>query len=598
MIRRMIIIVIWTFVIVCAAFVPARSDTEERPAVKSIVITGNDVFNSDRLKGVMVTRSSGFFQTRRFYQSVFDDDLKNLVAFYNQNGYLGAAITDTSVNIDTVANSVDIAIEIREGEVTRIDGMAVFNNTVFSDSALLSKVGLHAGDPFRRSAVENGMLAMLNMYAEDGYLDAAVTPDIKINDETHLAMVDFTVAERSQSHIDSIVVTGLINTHPYVVTRELLFKSGEIVHYSALLKSQRRLYETGLFESVFIRPVAGTTGDSTGRNILVDLKEKLNSEFNVAVGYGSVDKIRGSIELLTRNLAGTGRQLGSTVSGSFIRRAVEASFTEPRTFGSRWRTDVNLMYEFLNEPGYNLSSIGGRLTVGRAIRDHATAQVTLRVEHDALSRVKVQEPVKDFHPDIRSLTFAFVNDTRDNLFNPTRGMYIGERNELAGAFLKGSNTFARTVVDWKYFYPWTRHTILAFAFEFGWMDYFGGSKEIPLNERFYAGGPNSVRGFGYQLLGPLDTDGDPIGGKLEIIWHVVELRQTIYRMFGGGVFVDAGNVWPSITDFAFTDIRPTAGGGLRANTPLGILRLDLGVNLDKLPGESRMKVYFSMGQAF
>ncbi len=595
---RRVFTIIRVAILVFLTCIPARADNDQRPEAKSIIITGNHAFSADRLKGVMVTRASGFLRTHRFFRSVFDDDLNNLVGFYKQNGYLEAAITDTSISIDTAANSVNISIGIKEGEVTRVEGMTVFNNTVFSDSALLSKVKLNIGDPFKRNAVENGMLEMLGMYAERGYLDAAVAPGIKINTETHLAMIDFTVTERYQAHIDSIRMTGLDKTHRNVVTRELLFTRGEIVHYSKLLESQRRLYQTGLFESVFIRPVAGTTADSTGRDILVDLKEKLNSEFNLAVGYGSVDKLRGSIALFTRNLAGTGRQVGGTVSGSFIRRAIEASFTEPRTFGSRWRTDLNVMYEFLNEPGYNLSSMGGRLTVGRTIRRHATAQVTLRVEHDVLSRVKVQEPIKDFKADIRSLTFSFINDTRDDLFNPTRGMYVEESNELAGAFLKGSNTFARTLFNWKYFYPWTRHTILAFAFEFGWMDYFGGSKEIPLNERFYAGGPGSVRGYGYQLLGPLDTDGDPIGGKFKIVWHVVELRQTIYKMFGGVVFVDAGNIWPNITDFVFTDIRSASGAGFRVNTPLGILRLDLGVNLDKLPGESRMKLYFSMGQAF
>jgi outer membrane protein insertion porin family len=595
---RRVSIIIRAALLVLLACVSGRAENNQRPEVKSITITGNHAFSSDRLKGVMVTRASGFLRTHRFFRSVFDDDLNNLAGFYKQNGYLEAAITDTSVGIDTVANSVNIAIGISEGKVTRVEGMTVFNNTVYPDSALLSQVNLSIGDPFKRNAVENGMLAMLSLYAERGYLDAAVTPSIKIDTGTHLAMIDFTITERYQAHIDSVRMTGLVKTHRNVVTRELPFKPGEIVHYSTLLESQRRLYQTGLFESVFIRPVPGTTGDSTGRDILVDLKEKLNSEFNLAVGYGSIDKLRGSIELFTRNLAGTGRQLGGTVSGSFIRRAVEASFTEPRTFGSRWRTDLNVMYEFLSEPGYNLSKTGVRITVGRTIRTHTTIQTTFRMEHDVLSRVKVQEPIKDFKADIRSLTFSLVNDTRDDLFNPTRGMYVEESNELAGAFLKGSNTFARTLFNWKYFYPWTRHTVLATAFEFGWMDYFGGSKEIPLNERFYAGGPGSVRGYGYQLLGPLDIDGDPIGGKFKIVWHVVELRQTIYKMFGGVLFIDAGNIWPSITDFVFTDIRPASGAGLRANAPLGILRLDLGVNLDKLPGESRTKIYFSMGQAF
>jgi len=596
--NRRFVISAWLIVLVCAMSIAGRAENKTRPKVESITITGNHVFNEHRLKGVMVTRESGFLRTSRFYRSVFDDDLANLVDFYKQNGYLDAVVADTSVIMDTVSNSVNISIGIKEGEVTRVEGLAVFNNTVFSDSALLSKVDLHIGDDFKRSAVQNGMLAMLSMYAEDGYLDAAVTPDIKFNSETHLAMVDFTVTERNQAHIDSIVITGLVNTRRHVVTRELLFKKGEIVRYSRLLESQQRLYQTGLFESVFIRPVADSMGKSTGKYILVDLKEKLNSEFNIAVGYGSVDKVRGSAEILTHNLFGTGRQAGAGIDASFIQRAAHILYSEPRTFGTRWRTDLNLTYKFLNQPGYNLRSRGGRLVVGRNFHRHSTAQVELRYEYDVLTDVKVQTPISDSNVNLRSITFSFINDTRDDLFNPTKGMYISERNEFAGAFLKGSSNFSRVVFDVKYFYPWNRHTVLAFAFELGWMDNFGNSKEIPLSERFYAGGPNSVRGFGYQLLGPLDTDGDPIGGKFRLVWHVVELRRTIYKMFGAVVFVDAGNIWPAVRDFTFTDMRPASGGGLRVNSPLGILRLDLGVNLDKLPGESRMRLYFSMGQAF
>ncbi len=592
------------FIVVCLLVlgwllpVSASPGKEKKPKIEGVSIDGNRAFSRDRLLGLMLTRPSGFLHTSRFHPAVFQTDLENLTAFYRQNGYLEIGIVDTTVRMDSVNNRVDISIRIEEGQLTRVEGVTVFGNTVFPDSVLLAMVKLQKDDPFRRSAVQNGMMAILNMYAERGYLDAAVTPDIKIDSTTHRALIDLSVSERGQSEIGEVRIEGLQKTRPGVVQRELSFKPGEVIRYSGLMTSQRRLYQTGLFESVFIRPVPAEGGDPDEKDILIELKERLSSEFNVAVGYGSVEKARGKIELLTRNLAGTARQLSGSITASFIRRAVEASFSEPRTLGTRWRTDLNLMFEFLEEPGYDLSRVGGRLTVGRSVRKNATAQVTFRLEHATLRHVEVEEPIEDFDSDIRSVTFSLVNDTRDDLFNPTTGMYVEFANEVAGAFLQGNNTFARSTFRWKYFHRMNRRTVFGCAFEIGWMDVYGGSDDIPLNERFYAGGPNSIRGFGYQLCGPLDIDGDPRGGKFMIVWNVAELRRTIYKMVGGVVFVDVGNVWPAITDFRPLGIRPAAGAGIRVNTPLGIVRLDYGVKLDRRRDESRAEWYFSMGHAF
>ena len=132
----------------------------------------------------------------------------------------------------------------------------------------------------------------------------------------------------------------------------------------------------------------------------------------------------------------------------------------------------------------------------------------------------------------------------------------------------------------------------------GWMDFFGTSKDIPLNERFYAGGPNSLRGFGYQLVGPLDKERDPIGGRLKVAWNVLEIRQSLYKMIGLAFFADVGNVWLGPKHFHFNDFRSCVGAGLRANTPIGIVRLDYGINLGPKEGEPQAKLYFNMGQAF
>ncbi|MBN2287830.1 MAG: BamA/TamA family outer membrane protein [Candidatus Glassbacteria bacterium] len=130
------------------------------------------------------------------------------------------------------------------------------------------------------------------------------------------------------------------------------------------------------------------------------------------------------------------------------------------------------------------------------------------------------------------------------------------------------------------------------------MDSRNGLTGIPLHERFYAGGPHSLRAFSYQKAGPLDRDRMPIGGRLKLVWNVVELRRTLYKLVGGVLFVDVGNVWLDPGSFALDEIRTSIGCGLRLNTPIGMGRLDYGYNPERRPGEPRGKLYFSMGQAF
>ncbi len=566
--------------------------------VSSVTFQGNHSFTDRQLRKVMLTRPSRSLSRSYYYSDVLQDDLENLVLFYQQNGYLEAQITDTTVGTDTTKQAVDIRISISEGQLTRVEGVAVLGNTVFPDSLLLHKIGIRLDDPFRRTRLQEAALSLLTLYADSGYLEAEVVPDVPIDPETHRALIDFIIREKNQFTIAEIRMDGLKKTKPQVVRRELLFHTGEVIKYSHLLESQRRLYLTGLFGSVFVRPQAAASGDSTKKDILVELQESESIEFNVAAGYGSVEKARGRIEFFNTNWKGNARKFGLATKASFISRSIEGSFTEPWTLGLPWRTDVNLLVEYLEEPGYNLNRVGGRFVVGRGFGKRSTASVTYRNERAELSHVEVSPIPEDLESSLRSLTLSLIYDTRDNLFNSTRGVYVEWKNELAGSFLSGTDTFLRSVGRFKFFHRPRRSTIVGTALEIGWMDVFGRSRDIPLNERFYAGGPNSLRGFGYQLVGPLDSEGHPLGGRLKLVWNLLEIRQALYKMMGLALFSDVGNVWSRPDDFRFSDLRTSVGIGLRANTPVGMVRLDYSINLEPKKGERQARFYFNMGQAF
>ncbi len=574
-----------------------KKSEQKKLEVNSVNFKGNKVYSDDDLQSVMVTRPSGFLSHHYYRRNVFLNDLKSVVDYYHVNGYLQAAITDTSVVIDSAKSQVNITLTIHEGELTRVEGIRFFGNRFFADSTLRKQVKLKKGGPYLKNQVQNATISILSLYADSGFLNASINPKTNINSSALVADIDFNITEGHRCTIDSIAIEGLEKTHANVVTRELEFKKGQVVRYQRLLDSQRQLYMTGLFQSVFVHPKPDTS-ESTGKVILVELKERKSSEFNIAAGYGSVVKVKGRIQLMTDNLAGTGRKLGGELHANFIQRGATVSFSEPWTFGTRWQTDINLLYEYLLEPSYNLLSYGGALQVGRRIGKHTSISFILQIINGNISHVEVIDTLPSFKPKTRSITARYIYDTRDNLFNPLRGVYGEVSQEVNGGVLGGGNNFLRTDIVGKWFHKLSNRLVLASGIQIGVIEPFGSTPDIALSDRFYTGGPTSIRSLDYHKAGPLDPNGEPLGGRFLIVWHLAELRVYIWKWIGMAAFVDVGNVWSRVNDISMTHLPVAVGPGLRINSPVGTLRLDWGFNPDRQPGQPKSKLYFGMGQAF
>ncbi|MFZ0389448.1 MAG: outer membrane protein assembly factor BamA [Calditrichia bacterium] len=592
--------IFWIAVLLLMAggLAPLHAESDEKMEIKKVTFEGNHSFSDDRLRKLMVSRPSSFFRNSYYREEVLRQDLDGIVTFYNNQGYLQAEITGHEVQKDTSENEVRIHISLKEGAVTHLESISILGNEFYSDSLLRKKINLKPGDPLLRNEINSATVEMIRMYANKGFLDAVVKPDIKINDSTHLALVDYMIEENTQYTIDEIIIKGLDKTDRNVVTRELKFDSGDLVNYSELLQSQQNLYETGLFRSVYINPDTAANEDADTKDIIVEIEENLPAEFSISVGYATIEKLRGTLEIYHNNLMGTARKAGLQTQASFINRQIRASFTEPWTFGTRFKTDINAKWEYQEEPGYKVRRYGGNISVGREFLKNSNVALSYRIENVKLTDIKLQNIPRDLERnDLRTIKLDMVYDTRNDLFNATEGFFANLSNEVSGTFLSSTVSFFRSTLDLKYFWPLRKSTILASALTLGWMDAHNGLRDIPLNERFYTGGPNSVRGFNYQEVGSLDESGYPIGGKIKSVYNL-EIRQTIYKMVGAVAFADVGNVWETPRYANPGDYRYAVGVGARVNTPIGLLRLDWGFNIFPQPDEPRNKLYFGMGQAF
>ncbi len=567
--------------------------------VDRVTFEGNGQFPDTRLRQMMLTRPHRWYAKSTFRPEIFADDLEAIINFYLNEGYLEARILSHMIQIDTLKHRVSIHIRIEEGSQTKISGISFFGNYAFPDSVLGRLIKSAAGKPFRKSQVEDDRYQILVHYANHGYIEASVAPAFKYNQETHEMLIDFNIEEGPLVSIGEINLEGIKRIRPNVIYRQLEFRSGETYNHTKILTSQRQLYLTGLFASVFIRPAEKSDQLPSIRNITVTVEEKRNGEMNFGFGYGTLDRLRGSVELLQNNLFGTGRQAGISTFASSIARRAEVSFTDPWLLGTKTKADLNGYFEQREEPAYDLNRHGFKFTLGKKFGEFTTVNMTYRYEL-ARRRDKLNgtAPKLDDKGNTRSLTALLIRDSRDDLINTTRGSFALLNFESAGAILKGTSTFFKFTLNYRYFYPVHHRLVIGSAVAAGWMDKYGINDEIPIQERFFSGGATSIRGFKEKYLGPRNEFNHPIGGTILLNLNLVECRYTFYKRFSAIAFIDVGNVWKNAEALQAFYLRRTAGLGLRLNSPLGILRLDYGFKLDRRSNESPGEFYFSVGQAF
>jgi outer membrane protein insertion porin family/translocation and assembly module TamA len=413
-------------------------------------------------------------------------------------------------------------------------------------------------------------------------------------------------------------VSGTQQIDPDIVRKEVAFKGGEPFKQSLLERTRTNLVALRLFRAVRI-----DEEDSESRDPRVDVRIRVSEgpthEVRLGVGYDTEEQIRGLASWRDYDFFGGARQLGFTARVSLLRRTIAADFLQPHFPGLRDRIRLVLSEQQEDEETYtnDRSRISPRIEWGAL--PTVVPYAFYRLEYDSLSDVSrgVKALGSDIAPANAVLSgFGFGVDwsTVDDILDPSRGWTASGSVEPVGGFLGGDFAFVRVVAEGRYYQPLPKELLGAVRLRIGSAEPFAGTGDIPLYERFYAGGINSVRGYerrhvgrdatfvasdiSHDVLGRrLATDRDPIGGK-SLVEASVELRHPITRQVDGAVFLDAGQVALDSWDFPFDDMRYGAGFGVRYKSPIGPLRLDLGFPVEPPPGDPVWQVHVSIGQAF
>jgi outer membrane protein assembly complex protein YaeT len=429
-----------------------------------------------------------------------------------------------------------------------------------------------------------------------------VRSDVQFSEAQDEARVSLVVEPGERTIVEHVVLAGLEKTRDVTVEREMLLRSGEAFSFERVLESQRRLLSLGIFERVQIAELDPER--ERRRDVVVSVQEAPRTSVSWGIGWSEQDRLRGSVELTRRNLGGMGRTASVFARGSFRGSRFLLNLREPWLFGRKLDSFLTGFWEEEDRTSFDYNRKGGIVQTGRAL--DARTSLILRYLYQDTHVYNVEGSLDEIDRQYRTYAVSgpsasVVFDTRDDPLEPRRGLFLGADLQLSLDALGGESY-------WRSFFQATRISRLRADLVFvlsgrvGLAATFADEAPLlPLPERFFAGGDYGPRGFPVDFVGPkvVGTGGTlyPTGGNALLLGGA-EMRYNLSRSFQLASFVDTGNVYPETRDVALTELRWSAGLGVRYRTPIGPIRLDWGYVLDHEPGEARSRFHLSIGHAF
>lgn len=566
----------------------------EKVLVESIRITGTSI-QEGKLREIMVLE-----QRSAFNPDELDADVQSIRELYVALGYVNVMVGKPTVRI--LDGWAGIEIEVEEGEQVLISGV-FFDGVKSLDQRMLRDASnIRAGDPYNEVDISDARRKVITAYRSEGYYNCEVEAEKKSTAEG--VRVTFRVHEGDKLFFGKTVVKGNRNTRLKVITREFEHREGMPLDDSLLMRSRLELYRLGLFSSVEAR---GLDRVDDRRDVLLDVKEGKAGTVEFGVGYGEYERYRAFLDVGYRNLYGMNRQISLRTEVDSLSNRVIVNYYEPWLFNRPVESKTFLLREERKDRNIDTGEVNYRVlkytaSTGVEKRISARLRATLYFEYSIVETFDVKPEVILSREDtgtlsIISLSPGIIYDSRDDPFDPQRGVLAGMKVKPASKLILSDTDFVKATLHASHYRRLARWLVAAMSFRGGIAEGFRETDELPIVERFFLGGRSTVRGYDQDSLGPKGETGAPIGGNAFLLGNF-ELRTRIFNKWRIVPFVDAGNVWRNIDDVDAGELKYTTGLGLQYNTPAGPIRLDYGYKLDREPGESKSEIHFSLGYAF
>jgi len=572
-------------------------DEGKKLRIREIRFEGNEAFDDKTLKKKMKTSKKGFFSwltgSGDLDTETLNQDMMKLSDFYHNNGYAEARIGEPEIIYKD--NWIYIEIKIDEGKRFKMGEVRLAGDLIQPAESLHEKLASPEEEYFNRQAIRQDVMTLSDVYSDDGYARADIVPEIQKQEEAQAIDIIFHIQKNEPVYFERIVIEGNTKTRDKVIRRELEVYEGEKYDGSGLKKSIRELYRLDYFQDVKVRRQQGSADDQMILNIQVE--EKPTGTFSFGGGYSGVDGLYVMTSISERNLFGRGQHLDFRIQAGGSSQQYDISFTEPWLFDTQLSMTVEANKWERDYDEYDRDSRGGALRFGYPVFDYTRAYI--QYAYDVSTIDNVTEAFKSVIAEGEfvesSVSTSLVYDSRNRRFNPTEGSKHRLTLEYAG--IGGDIGFTKVTAETGWYFPLFWKTVGFLHGETGYVTRNAG-KILPDYERFYLGGINSLRGFDWRDVSPLNDEGIAIGGEKYVQFNVEYLVPLLMEQgLVGLVFYDTGNAYAE-GPIKLDEMRESWGYGIRWYSPMGPLRLERGHILDRKEDEDSSRWEFSIGGSF
>jgi len=627
----------------------------KRARIRQINVVGNEAFDDEELTDQFKLRTpnwlSWYRQDDRYSREELSGDIEKLRSYYMDRGYANFDVETTQVAIAPEKDDIYITLNLKEGDVYRVSDVKIAGNLVVPEPELMRLVQVRRGDVYSRKLITQTTELMALRLGRDGYAFAKIDPVPQENKETKEIALTFVVDPGNRAYVRRINFTGTTSINDDVLRREMRQMEGGYLSNAAVERSKQRLQRLPYIEKVEVEttPVPGTP-DLV--DVVFDIKEGLPGQFSGGIGYSESQSFILSGSFVHSNFMGTGNRVAAELNGGQYSKIFSLSHTDPYTTIDGVSRTVSATYrkleqytrassDFETETGTLGLDYSWPITEFQSVRMGLIAQRADLFTDPASSAREASDWVQNNgNTYVRTtqvgnppISFDFFG-TKFDTFELAMGWSFDSRNRSifadrgarhrfgASYTLPGSDVEYYTLTyDYLQFIPINRHFTIMWNTELGYGGAVGDTTSLPPFRNYFAGGPETVRGYRESRLGPKDSFGNSYGGNIKVI-NQLELLLPIPEKWRNAarfsIFVDAGNVFsnedidfvgidgvtPVDYKFGFDKLRASTGVAVQWLAPLGVFRFSYAYPLNDEPGtnviygDETEGFQFSIGQAF
>jgi len=593
-------------------------DEKLRLKVNDVTFEGNTVFSSWDLKNALANRHS--FLSRLFEVGLFDStqletDQVRLREMYWNKGYLDFKVIGVTTTPEPGnPEYMDIHFKLYEGKPYKINKVTITGTKKFTPEQLVKCVTLRKGETYDKAQEDKTKDNIEFEYAVLGYADYTCRVIRYPDFQTHLVDLEIQITEGIPFTVQDVNIKGNKVTKDKVIRRELAIQPGDPVDKNRIEASKNRLMGMGYFKDV--KAVTVNDEEYGKKDVNISVEEKSNFEFTVGGGYSDTDSLAGTVALTNNNFditdpehyfQGGGQRLRVAGLLGLERQSANIDFTEPWLFDMPLRFDLGGYWNQATYENWSEQRIGVKTGLTKKFYDDFTSaslgykfeQVNVYdMDRDASQELKAERG----RSWVSSPSIDLARDTRDSLTDPTRGYLLDSFASITPKVLGSTNNTYRLEQKGSHYMNFFDKAIVwQNGGKVGTVSSFNRDDMAPLYERYFLGGGDTVRGFPYRRISPVDDNKDNIGGQTMVLM-TSEVTHPIWKFIRGAIFVDAGTVGKNSYSTNFNNLNMGAGYGFRIKLPMinAPIKLDLAYPiLNNQPGApERLQFHFNMGAAW